>query len=825
MEGKRPESRKKHVTGSVSGIRKRGSGLGTGPVGNGSNSNSSNTSNSSNSSSSSGDFHPTNNGSGTDRGAGGGFGTGGGCRSPLLIIILLAVVLLGGGGGLLSGLLGGSGGGLLGGLLGGSGGGSAYPMDALYQYQNAYQNSGYGNSGYGYGGTGSFNQSLDTTVFSGAREKYTRLLGNGQDKVTVMVYLCGTDLESKYGMGTQDLLEMTQANVGNNVHVLVYTGGCAKWNNNVVSSNTNQIYEIVGGNVRCMEPNMGSDSMTNPATLVSFINWCKERYPANRNELILWDHGGGSVNGYGYDEKNVRSGSMSLSGINQALQATGMKFDFIGFDACLMGTVENGLMLSRYADYMIASEETEPGIGWYYTNWLKELERNPSISTPELGKIIVDDFVSACNRECRGQSATLSIIDLAELSATAPDSLKNFSESLSDMISDRQYKTISSARNASREFAQSQVIDQIDLIDFASRVDTNEGKQLAKDLQGAIKYNRTSSNMVGAYGVSIYFPYRKASKVDTAVRTYNAIGMDASYSRAIQEFASLEVSGQVSAGGTGSPLSSLLGGGFSGMGSGASGSSAINSLLGSFLSSDFGSIAGLNSSNSGFLFGRELSQEDAAAYIAENQFDATKLVWTKNSSGQQVLKLSEDQWSLIEGLDLNMFYDDGEGYIDLGLDNVFEFDENNDLLAPTDRTWLAVNGQIVAYYHEYTVDDVTTGYIPVLLNGERAELLVEFRGEDSKGTIVGARDVYLNGETDTVAKSISELTEGDTLDFLCDYYSYDGTYQNSYYLGETMTVTGPLDVSDLKIDDGALRVTYRFTDLYQQHYWTPALMQ
>ena len=172
-----------------------------------------------------------------------------------------------------------------------------------------------------------------------------------------------------------------------------------------------------------------------------------------------------------------------------------------------------------------------------------------------------------------------------------------------------------------------------------------------------------------------------------------------------------------------------------------------------------------------------------------------------------------------------MFYDDGEGYIDLGLDNVFEFDENNDLLAPTDRTWLAVNGQIVAYYHEYTVDDVTTGYIPVLLNGERAELLVTFSGEDSKGAIVGARDIYLDGETDTVAKSISELKKGDTLDFLCDYYSYDGTYQNSYYLGETMTVTGPLEISDIRIDDGALRVTYRFTDLYQQHYWTPALMQ
>ena len=80
----------------------------------------------------------------------------------------------------------------------------------------------------------------------------------------------------------------------------------------------------------------------------------------NRNELILCDHGSGSVSGYGYDEKHKTSGSMSLSGINKALKAGGVEFDFVGFDACLMATAETGLMLNSYADYMIASEETSP---------------------------------------------------------------------------------------------------------------------------------------------------------------------------------------------------------------------------------------------------------------------------------------------------------------------------------------------------------------------------------------------------------------------------------------------------------------------------------
>ena len=126
--------------------------------------------------------------------------------------------------------------------------------------------------------------------------------------------------------------------------------------------------------------------MTDPKTLTEFIQYCKKNFPANRNDLILWDHGGGSISGYGYDEIHKKSGSMTLAGIHTALENAKTSFDFIGFDACLMATAENALMLNPYADYLIASEETEPGVGWYYTNWLSELGKNTSMPTIEIGK-------------------------------------------------------------------------------------------------------------------------------------------------------------------------------------------------------------------------------------------------------------------------------------------------------------------------------------------------------------------------------------------------------------------------------------------------------
>ena len=417
-------------------------------------------------------------------------------------------------------------------------------------------------------------------------------------------------------MATSDLQEMVSANLSDKVNLIVYTGGCSKWNNNIVSSRTNQIYQIKDGGLLTLEDNVGAKPMTDPATLSSFIQYCAKNFPANRNELIFWDHGSGSVSGYGYDEKFKNSGSMSLSGINKALKDGGVTFDFVGFDACLMATAETGLMLNNYADYMIASEETEPGIGWYYTNWLTALSKNTSMPTVELGKKIVDDFVQTCEKRTPGQGTTLSVTDLAELSNTMPAKLSAFSKSITQSIKDKDFKTISRARSGSREFARSSRIDQVDLAHLAYNVGSQEGRDLAEAIQGAVKYNRTSRGMTNAYGLSIYFPYQSTRYVDKATQSYSEIGMDADYTQAIRAFASMEVSGQAAAGGsaTGSPVPSLfgtlLGGGSSYGGSsyGGSSSSYGGGSAGGYGTSPYGSgnQRGADRPAPGVLFGRRL---------------------------------------------------------------------------------------------------------------------------------------------------------------------------------------------------------------------------
>ncbi len=790
MDDNRPRGRQQHIVGQGQGVYKRGDGLGTGPVGSGG--------------------RPTGgSNSGGDRGSK--------KKSPLTTIILLAVLLLGGGGAGLGGLLGG------GSSQSGSSG-SAVPQEIVQQFTGSSAAGSLGSlltssfGGVSTGWTAGSNVGrLNTTVAPGAREKYTSILGSGKDTVTIMVYLCGTDLESKYKMGTADLTEMSAATLSDKVNVIVYTGGCRQWQNNVVSSSVNQIYKVESGGLRLLEKNMGTAAMTDPANLTRFIDYCAKHYPANRMDLIFWDHGGGSLSGYGYDEKNKSAGSMSLSGINKALTDANTKFDFIGFDACLMATLENALMLSNYADYLIASEETEPGVGWYYTNWLTELSKNTSMPTIEIGKNIVDDFVSVCAQKCRGQDTTLSVVDLAELSATVPETFRDFAVDTSELVQGKGYKTVSGARSSTREFAASSKIDQVDLVHLAANIGTDEAKAMNDALLGAVKYNKTSSTVTNAYGLSIYFPYQKTGKVKTAAQQYGAIGLDDEYTRCIEQFASMGAAGQAVSSNVSSlssnPLGALLGAAASSGGSSVASGELVSQVLMELLAS-----------SSGFGRSLDLASDDTVAYLTENQFDSSQLVWLGE---QPTISLSEEQWGLVNDLALSVYYDDGAGYIDLGLDNQFSFTEDGALVGDYAGTWLSIDGQVIPYYYIGTVEDgddyTITGYVPCLVNGERSELLLVFDTENPYGYIAGARSVYTGGETETVAKSVSELTEGDEIDFVCDYYTYAGKYENSYLFGEPWTYHADAEIGDAYLHADRVSAMYRFTDLYGQNYWTPVI--
>ena len=747
-------------------------------------------------------------------------------------------------------------------------------------------------------------------VASGARKKYTKLRGKGRDKVTLMVYMIGSDLESTGGMATSDLNEMAYSGLENrNVSVLVETGGCKRWRNSVVSAKKLQRWFVSGRGIGLIEEDSLSP-MTDEEELADFIRFCAKKAPADRYILILWDHGGGSVSGFGHDE-TYPNDTMNIGELSKALREGGVKFDFIGFDACLMATLETALAVEPYADYMIASEESEPGTGWYYTNWLKMLDENSSVNTLNLGRRICDDFTSKNMMYASATGTTLSVTDLSELNSIVAGRLADFGTGLTEQLKNRDYMNVARARTGSREFASSSRLDQIDLVDFCNLLDSPESRRLAEAVRSAVKYNRVN-NVPDAYGLSIFFPNSSLRSVNSMISLCEDIGVDSEWTEGLRTYAAMEQSGQIMANSShswgsssGSLIDILLGSGSSGDGSydfgntpslletlfgsdaqpytdsyniydsyssmsesdiysllsqaapGGSGAYSSGSSYDSYGSS-YGSSCGADSGNlldiltggyastDGLYYGANdyssvwpYEEEDTSAgssllgLAAELLFgrapvSSDTLALTKKD-GRNVLELDEEKWEQITDAQLEVLIDDGECYLDLGLDNVIEYTEEGDLIDEWNGTWLTLNGQPVAVYPVSDEDEdgdglyITTKFIPALLNGERVNLIVEFNEETGEDSVLGAEKVLATGVRE---KGYIPLKQGDIIQPVCDCFTYEGSFQGCYELSDEIVVPegGALRLANMKIAGGRrILYTVRLTDLYQAHYWLPMI--
>ncbi len=302
--------------------------------------------------------------------------------------------------------------------------GSARPGEDWYANGSEYESGGLwiGGSGDEPSGSGAFSgngsggsSGYQTLLAEGViRDHLVRLKGDGTDTVTVLLYLNGSNLESDDGEATEDLSEIVKAGSSDRVNFLVQTMGTKKWDSAFgISSKKTQRYRVKGKGLELVDDSLSQLDCTDADTLADFISWGAANYPADRYILILWDHGGGPVYGFGYDEFQSEEATLTVDEMQTALKKGGVFFDFIGMDSCIMSCMEITCALYDYCDYMILSEDFESGLGWSYTGWVKALNANSSISTPDLARILIDDMVEANESSYEGDKAILALIDEA----------------------------------------------------------------------------------------------------------------------------------------------------------------------------------------------------------------------------------------------------------------------------------------------------------------------------------------------------------------------------------------------------------------------------
>jgi hypothetical protein len=230
-------------------------------------------------------------------------------------------------------------------------------------------------------------------------------------------------------------------------------------------------------------------------TLEEFLTYAKENVIADRYILVMWDHGEGTLGGFGRDELNDNA-SLSIVDMKAAIKSFGQKLDVMVFDACLMGTVENACALSDSGKYLIASEDITPTDGIYYTTWLNSLSSEPCMSNEELARLIVDSFVVHAPKG--REDVMMSVINLDNMSL-----LTNELSRILPCLNDKAVfeKLVSSELDA---YGENEGNDQYDLLSVFDAVDMDIS-DLAIALESTLYYKRSAVD--GKYsGLALYLP-------------------------------------------------------------------------------------------------------------------------------------------------------------------------------------------------------------------------------------------------------------------------------------------------------------------------------
>ena len=388
------------------------------------------------------------------------------------------------------------------------------------------------------------------------REKRVKLKNDGTDTVTVLIYMNGSDLESENGEATEDLTEMVRQKKSDRVKIVVETLGTRRWEKRYgVSAKHAQRYLVTDRGLTLVDDSLGQLDTTVPATLSDFIRWGAENYPADRYILILWDHGGGAVYGFGYDEYQTYESTLTIDEMQLALKNGGVYFDLIGMDCCLMSSLEVCCALYDYCDYTLLSEDFEPGCGWSHTGWLSALAENPAISTTALASTVIDETVAVCEKDlARNGGATLALIDEAYIALLYP-AWVDFAYDSEEALLNKNYsqlRTSSGGRVHPRlravggwyEGGNGSLDDYgvTDILSVAMNIPSEKADALCAAFHAAVAYYGATSDETTLTGLSVTLPYGDTAFYNELKRVFRNAGLDETYIEWLGKFTKVQSS-------------------------------------------------------------------------------------------------------------------------------------------------------------------------------------------------------------------------------------------------------------------------------------------
>jgi len=293
--------------------------------------------------------------------------------------------------------------------------------------------------------------------------------------------------------------------------------------------------------------------MGSPQTLIDFVTWAHENYPAQYYYLAIADHGRGT-SGVAWDETSNQD-RLTTAELRDALKSATnsgqWKINVLHYDTCLMAMLEDAYQVKEYADYFVASEN----LGWSvfafdqyarYGQGALEGARTPftfatvasrvtTATTPrDLAASIVDSYFD--HPALQDYPRTISALDLSQ-AATARQALDVLASALRSALNDVK-ADVQGARTATQKFDSrdyykiTQDDEYVDLYHLAaqlkSKISNSAVQSTAQQVMDVVSADlvameRHQSGAWGwgqpvywdldnAHGVSLYFPLRPGAQ-------------------------------------------------------------------------------------------------------------------------------------------------------------------------------------------------------------------------------------------------------------------------------------------------------------------------
>lgn len=597
----------------------------------------------------------------------------------------------------------------------------------------------------------------------------------------VYLYLCGSDLESEGGAATMDLLELLDAKLPENVKVIIQTGGASLWQNEFVNPEFLERYVYDSNGLTLIEQ-QPSANMGSQETLSDFLAFAKTNYPAEKTGFLFWNHGGGSVAGAAFDEL-YGGDSLTLDemygafGENYELSEDAPPFELIGFDTCLMATVDVAYTFSDIGKYLVASQELEPGNGWYYTGWADALGQNPAMDGLELGKVICDTYVEGCEAVDTADEITLSVTNLSKI----PDLVKAYDkfgkEALISAVEDpgflSSFGRIAVATEKyggnTKEQGFTNMVDLGHLARQSAEMLPNTSEVILAALEDCVEYKVNGIYREESTGLSCY--YSLNGDVDD-FNKYAGIGAG----EAFKYYYAYGLTGELS--------------------------------------------------------------EEGMNYIAETNMKSLPAVETLeglgwenhpvdvDDEGSAILTLGEKAANVLTGVYLELYYVDIESdlMLLLGTDNDLYADWENGVFKDNFRgVWGGLDGNLVCMELSYEGDNYNLYSVPILLNGEEYNMSVVYDFEKEAYEIQGARkSIDENGMAD---KNLRYFVEGDLITTIhyASSISGEGDEMTPVEVDE-ITVTEDMVFEEIDMGDGMFMMLYKMQDMQGNVVYSDVIM-